>query len=250
MYLYNPKPFFFRNFPLICTYYPFTSTLVSKGSFQLSLVRFCQFKTKYGPLYNLGLLPASLNWVVKEHREGNYVDFLFEIIQVFWIYSETFCWTSSIISESASATAGEGISASNWISQSWVWIEANNGFDHRHSQTITIRGSGNRCQGRLKSKTELTNTNANSYRNTNTYKNTNVNTNKDHLTTCLLLGETKKLPLHSRFRKDLLDFLTSNSYPILPSFYQEHEGCGSTGLGVHGVALGVFFINIHMTLLQ
>ena len=145
---------------------------------------------------------------------------------------------------------GGCISASNWISQSWVWIEANNGFDHRHSQTITIRGSGNRCQGRLKSKTELTNTNANSYINTNTYKNTNVNTNKDHLTTCLLLGETKKLPLHSRFRKDLLDFLTSNSYPILPSFYQEHEGCGSTGLGVHGVALGVFFINIHMTLLQ
>ena len=191
------RRFFLGNFPLICTYYPFTSTLVSKGSFQLSLVRFCQFKTKYGPLYNLGLLPASLNWVVKELWEGNYVDFLFEIIRVFWIYSETFCWTSSIISESASATAGEGISASNWISQSWVWIEANNGFDHRHSQTITIRGSGNRCQGRLKSKTELTNTNANSYRNTNTntYRNTNSNTNKDHHQGILelLLGETKEL---------------------------------------------------------
>ena len=197
LYVFVQPDAFFGNFPLICTYYPFTSTLVSKGSFQLSLVRFCQFKTKYGPLYNLGLLPASLNWVVKEHWEGNYVDFLFEIIRVFWIYSETFCWTSSIISESASAMVGEGISASNWISQSWVWIEANNGFDHRHSQTITIRGSGNRCQGRLKSKTELTNTNANSYRNTNTNicRNTNLNTNKDHHQGILelLLGETKEL---------------------------------------------------------
>ena len=58
-------------FPQPHSYYPFTPTLVSKGSFQLSPpTSLLSDKTKYNPLYNLeSFLPAScLNWVVKEHR--------------------------------------------------------------------------------------------------------------------------------------------------------------------------------------